>query len=77
MSGILQQKWMADSRDEKFRNEHLDKQEPAEYLGSSGTKHSFSSQAGSCHSSNSLSACQEVSTVADVLLVLPRARCDS
>ncbi|WIA30766.1 hypothetical protein OEZ86_000826 [Tetradesmus obliquus] len=27
---------MADSRDEAFRNEHLDKQEPAEYLGPSG-----------------------------------------
>jgi hypothetical protein len=42
MSGILQQKRIADSRNETFRNEHLDEQEPAEYLGSSGTMHTCS-----------------------------------
>jgi hypothetical protein len=42
MSGILQQKRIADSRNESFRNSHLDEQEPAEYLGSSGTMHTCS-----------------------------------
>jgi hypothetical protein len=45
MSGILQQKRTADSINETFRNEHLDKQDPAQYLGPSGTMHIYSGPA--------------------------------